>query len=160
MTTLYHASSEANANSIMASGRMIASNGGWLGPAVYFADSPGSANQQAVDGYGPHEAIIVARVNLGRVWYVASSDSSLNLSRVNAAGYDTVCHSGGGYTQYAVYEVWRITVIEKTYYCPYTPPEPKRAPARGVSNEFERAGHAVGHAAEQVGRAIGRLFRW
>jgi hypothetical protein len=97
---------------------MMTSNGGgtnWLGDAIYFAADRGIAQRAAQDDGRPREAIISAVVNLGRVWNLYAPNRSLDRWRVNAAGYDSVCLTYSGYTQYAVYDPSRVQVWDVWY---------------------------------------------
>ena len=103
---LYHCTSRSN-------GRKIRENGFRCGPSglagggIYFAETAQDASRKA----HANGIVLVCDVTLGRVYDVGhAGDSSLNLDRLNNAGYDSVRIARAG-AEYCVYESSRVRVV-------------------------------------------------
>lgn len=108
----YHATSLEASKSIQKQG-FRCSKKGMNGTCVYFADNPVSAvfKSRTIDP----GAIIVVKVNTGRLTIETVAHPEWNLNKIKAKGFDCVqtnCKSG---PEIGVYEPWRITIVEIYY---------------------------------------------
>lgn len=103
---LYQCTSCTDAEKIIAEGFRCGA-GGLTGGRIYSAesveDSSRKARQQGV--------VLVCDVDLGRVMnFFFIGDPSLNLSRLNRRGNNSVCIPRKG-TEYCVYEPYRVKIV-------------------------------------------------
>ena len=103
---LYHCTSKSNAAAIKRNGFRCGSSG-LAGGGIYFAESVDDASRKA-----RHQGVVLeCEVNLGRMRHIGfSGEDDLTLSRLNSAGYDSVCIPRNG-TEYCVYESSRVRVV-------------------------------------------------
>ena len=107
-TRLYHCTSKSSADAITRNGFRCGSSG-LAGGGIYFADSIDDASRKA----RTQGVVLECEVNLGRVRHIGfSGEDDLTLSRLNNAGYDSVCIPRNG-TEYCVYEPSRVTVVRQ-----------------------------------------------
>lgn len=125
---LCHETNVDAAKSIINSGYMKPSHGGYIGPGVYFAESKEACQRKA----HRHGCFILSAVNLGRLYEIYLSDHSLTPKEVRDKGYDSVrgyksrAPEGIAFntgTEYCVFDPKRITPLfaqieenKKVYY--------------------------------------------
>jgi len=106
---LYHCTSQCSASAIKRNGFRCGTSG-IVGGGIYFAVSVKDAIRKA------HQkgVVLQCRVDVGRVYDVGfNGDISLNLTRINRLGYNSVriARNGEPGTEYCVYEPSRVSVI-------------------------------------------------
>lgn len=107
---LYHETDPSRGSSILSSQLMERGASGSVGGGIYFAESPDKARQKATR----HGCMLRARVKLGSVRTMNSTDSSVTFSSLLGSGYDSVrltCLNGDEYVVYNSDQVVSITRI-------------------------------------------------
>lgn len=103
---LFHCTSCTNAEKIVAEGFRCGA-GGLTGGGIYLAESVEDASRKARQ----QGIVLVCDVELGRVMNVGfNGDASLDLSRLNKMGYDSVRIPRKG-AEYCVYEPHRVRIV-------------------------------------------------
>jgi hypothetical protein len=109
---LYHATSINNVKSINVSKRMHPGGSGMFGAGIYFASTEADARHKAQTDRAVGDAMVVADVDLGKCYEANTADHSLCLTKVNAAGCNSVHgHLPGRGEEFVVYEPHRVEIV-------------------------------------------------
>ena len=118
--TMYHVMDEERAREILSSGRMLRGDGGAVGGGIYFAESPEAADRKA----HRRGVCLQARVKLGKIRELDSTDPFVTFGSLRRLGFDSVlltCFNGNEYT---VYNSDQVDAIQR--HCPgCSPPKPR-----------------------------------